>query len=54
MSHSFDALVLLISIPSEISVLSYSNIYNLYKYSSKKTLDDSIYHITDLKITVEL
>ena len=32
----FDAFVLLISIPSEISILSYSHIYNSYKESSKK------------------
>ena len=37
MSYSSDAFVLLISNPSEISILSYSNIYNSYKDSSKKT-----------------
>ena len=37
MSYSFDASVLLISIPSKTSVLSYSNIYNSYKHSFKKT-----------------
>ena len=36
MSHSFTTFALLISIPSEISVLSYSSIYSLYKHSSKK------------------
>ena len=36
MSHSFDAFVLLISIPSEISILPNSSIYKSYKHSSKK------------------
>ena len=36
MSHSLDAFVLFISIPSEISILSYYNIYMPYKHSSKK------------------
>ena len=34
---SLDAFVLVISIPSEISILSHSRIYNSYKHSSKKT-----------------
>ena len=38
-----DVLVLLISTPSEISILSYSNIYNSYKHSPKN-LEDNIYH----------
>ena len=32
MSHSFDLFVLIISIPSEISILSYSNINNSQKH----------------------
>ena len=36
MSHSFDLSDLLRSIPSEISILSYSSIYISYKQSSKK------------------
>ena len=56
MSHSFHSLVLSISIPSEISLLSYSNIYNSFKLSSKKTRG---YYLkfsskTDLTITVKL
>ena len=38
MSHSFDLSDLLRSIPSEISILSYSSIYISYKQSSKKNL----------------
>ena len=34
---TFDAFVLFVSIPSEISVPSYSSIYTSYKHSSKKT-----------------
>ena len=37
MPCSFDAFVLFISIPSEISILSHSSIYNSCKQSSKKT-----------------
>ena len=37
MSHFFDEFVLLTPIPSKISILSYYNIYNSHKYSSKKT-----------------
>ena len=44
MSHSFDAFALLISSPYEISMLSYSNIYNLYKRLSKNFMDN-IYHL---------
>ena len=39
MSHAFDAFALLISIPSEIPTLSYSNIYNSYKHSPKETCE---------------
>ena len=51
MSHSFDAFVLLISIPSEISIPSYSSIYNSYKHSdnihSSKKIADNIYHFLE-------
>ena len=45
----FDAFVLLASIPSERSILSYSSIYDSYKHSSKN-LVDSIYHLLQKKI----
>ena len=35
--HSFDAFILLILMPSEISILSNSSIYTSYKHSSKKS-----------------
>ena len=40
MSHSFDAFVLLISIPSERSILFYSKNLNSYKQSSKTLVDN--------------
>ena len=40
--YTFDAFVLLISFPSEISILSYSSIYYSYKHSSKKICGYSI------------
>ena len=40
MSHSFDAFALLISIPSERSILFYSKNHNSYKQSSKNLVDN--------------
>ena len=47
MSHSFDVFVLIISIPSEISILSYSNINNSQKHYLLPSLK------TDLTTTVK-
>ena len=44
MLPSFDVFILLISTPSEILILSYANIYDLYKHSSKKIVD-KVYHL---------
>ena len=46
---TLDAFVLFISIPSEISILSYPNIYTSHKHSSKKCVD-SIYHLLQKQI----
>ena len=40
MSHSFEAFVLLISIPSERSIFFYSKNHNSYKQSSKNLVDN--------------
>ena len=40
MSHSFDALVLLISIPSETSILSKFSVYNIQTFIKKYRVSD--------------
>ena len=56
MSHSLDAFVLFISIPSEISIQSYSSNYTSYKHLSKKTCGSYLPFSlkTDLTIIVNI
>ena len=47
MSHSFDKLVLLTSIPSEIAILSYSStfIHSIHTKYHLEQLADKVYHL---------
>ena len=49
-SHSFDLFVLSISIPLEISILSYSNIFILHANIHQGKVMNNIYHLFVLQI----
>ena len=42
---TFDALVLFVSMPSEISILSYSSIFILHINNRLRKVEDNIYHL---------